>query len=38
MYVTGRLHVRKVHIALACVFSVLWIGTFVTGVFWLPHG
>lgn len=37
MYITGRLHLRSVHIPLACVFSVLWIGTFVTGVFWLPH-
>lgn len=37
MYITGRAHLRRVHIPLACVFSVLWIGTFVTGVFWLPH-
>ena len=37
MYVTGRLRVRRVHLALAWVFGALWIGTFVTGVFWLPH-
>lgn len=37
MYVTGRLHLRRLHIALAWIFSVLWIGTFVTGVIGLPH-
>lgn len=37
MYVTGRLRVRRVHLTLAWVFGALWIGTFVTGVFWLPH-
>ena len=37
MYFTGRTRRRQMHIALACVFSVLWVGTFVTGVFWLPH-
>lgn len=31
---TGR---RRVHVPLAAVFSVLWLGTFVTGVFFLPH-
>jgi hypothetical protein len=37
MYVTGRIHARRLHIALAYLFSVLWTGTFITGVFWLPH-
>ena len=31
---TGR---RKLHLSLAVVFVVLWAGTFVTGVFFLPH-
>ncbi len=37
MYVTGRLHARRLHIALAIIFSVLWTGTVVTGLLWLPH-
>ena len=37
MYVTGRLRVRRAHLALAWIFGALWIGTVVTGVFWLPH-
>lgn len=37
MLFTGLRHKRTVHIALAIVFSVLWTGTFVTGVFFLPH-
>ena len=32
---TGR---RGVHLPLAVLFAVLWAGTFVTGVFFLPHG
>lgn len=35
MLYTGLGHHRRWHIALACVFSVLWIGTFITGVFFL---
>jgi|SRR5581483_3451238 len=34
---TGRSHRRKIHIALGIVFAVLWTGTFITGVFFLPH-
>jgi hypothetical protein len=34
---TGRRGRRAVHITLATLFSVLWIGTFVTGIFYLPH-
>ncbi len=37
MLFTGLKHKRKVHIAMGVVFSVLWIGTFITGVFFLPH-
>jgi uncharacterized membrane protein YozB (DUF420 family) len=38
MLYTGLTHRRRVHLTLAMVFSVLWIGTFITGVFCLPHG
>ena len=31
---TGR---RRLHLPLAAGFTVLWAGTFVTGVFFLPH-
>jgi uncharacterized membrane protein YozB (DUF420 family) len=31
---TGR---RRLHLPLAAVFAILWAGTFVTGVFFLPH-
>jgi hypothetical protein len=37
MYLTGRTGRRRLHLSLSAVFSVLWIGTFVTGVFFLPH-
>jgi uncharacterized membrane protein YozB (DUF420 family) len=37
MLYTGLTHRRRLHVGLACVFSVLWIGTFITGVFFLPH-
>ncbi|MSU79716.1 MAG: hypothetical protein EXS16_16710 [Gemmataceae bacterium] len=37
MLFTGLKHKRKVHIAMGLAFSVLWIGTFITGVFFLPH-
>ncbi len=35
MLVTGLRHYRVPHLALAVVFGILWIGTFVTGVFFL---
>ena len=38
MLYTGLTHRRMVHLVLAAVFGVLWIGTFITGVFYLPHG
>ena len=37
MLFTGLTHRRRVHIALAVVFSALWAGTAVTGIFFLPH-
>jgi uncharacterized membrane protein YozB (DUF420 family) len=37
MLYTGLTHRRTVHLILAVVFAVLWAGTFVTGVFFLPH-
>jgi uncharacterized membrane protein YozB (DUF420 family) len=36
MLYTGLTHRRGLHIALAVVFGILWTGTFVTGVFFLP--
>ena len=35
MLFTGLRSRRKVHLALAAVFGVLWTGTFITGVFFL---
>jgi hypothetical protein len=37
MLYTGLTHKRAIHIPLAVLFSILWIGTFVTGLFFLPH-
>jgi hypothetical protein len=37
MLFTGLRHMRNLHIAAGVLFSVLWIGTFITGVFFLPH-
>jgi len=37
MLYTGLTHRRTVHLTLAALFGVLWIGTFITGVFFLPH-
>jgi hypothetical protein len=37
MLFTGRRHLRKLHIGLGVLFLILWIGTFITGVFYLPH-
>jgi uncharacterized membrane protein YozB (DUF420 family) len=34
---TGYTHRRDWHLFLAGVFSVLWTGTFITGIFFLPH-
>jgi hypothetical protein len=37
MLYTGLRHHRYVHLAMALLFGVLWIGTFITGIFFLPH-
>jgi uncharacterized membrane protein YozB (DUF420 family) len=36
MLYSGKTH-KSWHVPLAVVFSVLWIGTFITGIFYLPH-
>jgi hypothetical protein len=36
MYFLGRTHRRSLHIGLGILFSVLWTGTFITGIFFLP--
>ncbi len=35
MLFTGLRHYRAMHLVLAVVFGVLWVGTFVTGIFFL---
>lgn len=37
MMFSGVKHKRNWHIGLGLLFTLLWIGTFVTGVFFLPH-
>ena len=37
MLVTGLRRRRNWHVAVGVVFLMLWTGTFVTGVFFLPH-
>jgi hypothetical protein len=37
MLFTGVTHRRRVHVMLAALFGIFWIGTFVTGIFFLPH-
>lgn len=37
MLFTGLTHRRPLHLKLAAIFGVLWTGTFITGVFFLPH-
>lgn len=37
MLFTGLRHRRRIHLSLAVVFAILWTGTFVTGIFFLPH-
>jgi hypothetical protein len=37
MLYTGLRGMRALHLTLAVVFVLLWAGTFVTGVFFLPH-
>src|SRR5438132_8351328 len=37
MLYTGTRRKRRAHLALAVILSILWTGTFITGVFFLPH-
>ena len=37
MLFTGKTRRKSIHIAFAVLFSVMWAGTFVTGIFFLPH-
>lgn len=37
MLVTGLRRRRSLHLTLAVLFLILWTGTFITGVFFLPH-
>lgn len=37
MLYTGLTHRRQLHLVLAVLFALLWAGTFVTGIFFLPH-
>ncbi len=37
MLFTGLRHRRTTHLALSVLFGTLWLGTFITGVFFLPH-
>jgi hypothetical protein len=37
MLYTGLTRRRTIHLTLAVLFGLLWTGTFITGVFFLPH-
>jgi hypothetical protein len=37
MLFTGKTRRKTTHIAFSVVFGIMWAGTFVTGVFFLPH-
>ena len=37
MLFTGLSHRRRVHMSIGALFLLCWTGTFVTGIFWLPH-
>jgi hypothetical protein len=37
MLFTGLRHKRAIHIGIGTLFLTCWIGTFVTGIFFLPH-
>ena len=37
LFVTGVTGHKRLHVGLSSAFTVLWVGTFVTGVFFLPH-
>jgi hypothetical protein len=37
MMLSGVKHWKRLHVATGILFTILWLGTFVTGVFFLPH-
>jgi hypothetical protein len=37
MLVTGKTGRKSTHVAFGVLFGIMWAGTFVTGVFFLPH-
>jgi len=37
MLFTGKTRRKTAHVALAVAFAIMWTGTFVTGVIFLPH-
>lgn len=37
MLYTGRTRRKSLHLAIAVLFTACWVGTFITGVFYLPH-
>jgi uncharacterized membrane protein YozB (DUF420 family) len=37
MLFSGLKRRRAFHVGCGSVFLVLWLGTFITGVFWIPH-
>lgn len=37
MLITGWQRRRKMHLSISVLFLILWVGMFVTGVFYLPH-
>ena len=37
MFWSGWTQRKRLHLPLAVVFTLVWIGTFITGVFFLPH-
>ena len=36
MLYTGLTRLRKLHLTLAALFAIAWLGTFITGIFYLP--
>jgi hypothetical protein len=37
MLLTGLTHRRTIHVSIGALFLTCWVGTFVTGIFFLPH-
>lgn len=37
MMFSGLRHFRRLHLSVGALFLVCWLGTFVTGIFFLPH-